>query len=78
MLDKIKAKISGYGTYITVWIGVALAGVGLLFGGVDLGTVHIPAVDPKEFIEIVFAAIAATRLRMGVKKAENAAKPETK
>lgn len=74
MFSKLKTWLEGKTTHITVWAGVAIAGVSILTGGLDVNGTHIPPVDIKTFVGLLWGAIAASRLRAGVQRAEDAAK----
>lgn len=67
MFDSLKEKLDGKKTYITVGVGLLVAGAGVLFGPVDLpGPVDIPAVTPQEFFKLLWEGLIGTFIRVGV------------
>lgn len=70
MFTWLNDKVDGYRTYIALWGGVLIAGIGCFMGGADMGGITIPTVDPKMFVEALWAAVVGTFFRKAVAKTE--------
>jgi hypothetical protein len=57
--------LANYKTYILGVAGVFVGVIGYL-GGADLGGVHIPAMDGKAAIEVIWASLMAITIRKGI------------
>lgn len=69
MFSSLRGKLAGKKTYITVATGLIVAGVGVLFGPVDLpGPIDIPAVTSQEFFKLLWEGLLGSFIRAGVAK----------
>lgn len=68
MFDSLKGKLDGKKTYITVGVGLLVVAVGVLFGPIDAGPVHIPAYTAQDFFKYLWEGLLATFIRTGVAK----------
>lgn len=50
VLQKIHGKVDGYKVYILGLVGALYVGAGFLFGPIDFGNLHIPAMDANSAV----------------------------
>lgn len=73
MFTSLRDKMSGWKTYVTLWVPVVYGAITMAAGGFDVGAQHVPAMDTHTFTELLFAALAGTFMRNGIAKAQGAA-----
>lgn len=68
MLEKAKAFLEGKKTHIISWVGIAVALVGFTLGPLDVGPIHIPHLEFKDFWQILITGGGLSFLRLGINK----------
>lgn len=68
MLDKVKGWFEGKKTHIVSWVGIGVALAGFLLGPLDVGPIHLPKIEFKDFWHILVTGGGISFLRLGLKK----------